>query len=259
MAERLCAFALAWCLAGEVRAAEPLPPVTAEARAAAFPDVSHADMAAHMHEDPLTAKVAAERFEWQDRDDGDALAWDVTAWLGRNDWRVWLRDEGEKASGEQAENELELLWGRPVAAWWDLLAGVRHDTAAGPSRTYAAVGVHGLAPQWLEVEATAYLGERGQAGLNVEAGYHWLLTNRLVASARVEADAWTRDDEANALGSGLAQIEAGLRVRYEIRRELAPYAGFEWSGLAGDTADLARAAGDPVRDGRWVAGVRFWF
>jgi copper resistance protein B len=139
------------------------------------------------------------------------------------------------------------------------VAGARLDTGGGPSRAYAALGLQGLAPQWLHAEATAYLGEGGQLGLRLKGGYEWLITNRAILSARVEADAWGDDDERAGIGSGLAEASAGLRLRYEVRREFAPYAGIEWTGLFGDTADLARAAGEDARDTRLVAGLRFWF
>ena len=139
------------------------------------------------------------------------------------------------------------------------MAGARLDTGAGPSRTYAALGLQGLAPQWLHIEATAYLGEAGQAGLHLQGDYDWLITNRVILTARLEGDAWSDDDERAGIGSGLSDVSAGLRLRYEIRREFAPYVGVEWQGLLGDTADLARGAGEPVRDTHLVAGVRIWF
>jgi copper resistance protein B len=127
------------------------------------------------------------------------------------------------------------------------------------ARTYAALGVQGLAPGWIHVEATAYLGERGQSGITIKAGPELLLTNRLIAAPQVEVDAWGKDDEANGIGNGLSKVTAGLRLRYEIRREFAPYLGLEWAGKLGDTGDLARESGESVRDARWVAGLRVWF
>jgi copper resistance protein B len=246
-------------LARVAAAADPLPPVTAADRAAAFPNVSGTDMHMHMHDDPLTAMLRFDELEWQNRSGGDALKWDVTGWIGHDMNRLWLRDEGEHVSGNAAANRLEVLWGRPVAAWWDLVAGARLDTGPGPSRTYAAVGFQGLAPQWLHVEATAYVGEGGQVGLRLQGDYDWLITNRAILSARVEGDAWSDDDERAGIGSGLAEITTGLRLRYEIRRELAPYIGVERDGLFGATADQARAAAEAGRDTRIVAGLQFWF
>lgn len=259
MANRLACALAGLALGACAAAAESALPVTDADRAAAFPDVSGTPMSAHMEADPLIGMLKVDEFEWQDRPGDDALKWDGTGWLGHDMNRLWLRDEGEHVSGSAAENRLELLWGHPVAAWWDLVAGGRMDTGRGPSRGYAAVGLQGLAPQWFHVEATAYLGDGGQVGLRLQGDYDWLITNRLILAARVEGDAWSDDDERAGIGSGLAELAAGLRLRYEIRREFAPYVGAEWSGLFGGTADLARAAGGDTRETSVVAGVRFWF
>ena len=109
------------------------------------------------------------------------------------------------------------------------------------------------------MEATAYVGERGQTGLTLKAGPELLLTNRLLLAPLAELDAYGRDDEANGIGNGLSRVTLGVRLRYEIRREFAPYAGIEWTGKLGDTGDLAREAGESVREARWVAGLRVWF
>jgi len=246
-------------LALAAAAAEPLPPVTEAERAAAFPDVSATDLHAHMEHDPFTTMLRAEQFEWQGGAGPDVLQWDVSAWAGYSMNRLWLRTEGERPSGSAGEGQLELLYGRPVSAWWDLVAGLRHDIGSGPARSYAAIGVQGLAPQWFHIEATAYLGEGGQAGIGVKSDYDWLLTRRLILAARLEADAWADDDERAGIGSGLSEMSAGLRLRYELVPEFAPYVGVEWQGQFGDTADLSRAAGEDRRDTRVVAGVRFWF
>jgi copper resistance protein B len=246
-------------LSAPAGAAEPLPPVTPEERAAAFPDVSGTDMHSQMHDDPFTAMFLAEQFEWQEGSTDDALQWDVLAWAGHDMNRVWLRSEGERPSGRSGAASSELLWGRPVAAFWDLVAGVRYDVGPGPAQAYAAFGVQGLAPQWFDVEATAYLGEGGQGGARLQVDYDWLFTNRLILTTRLEAHAWTDDDERARLGSGLSESSAGLRLRYEFAREFAPYVGVEWQGLFGDTADYARDAGEDRRNTSVVAGVRFWF
>ena len=152
-----------------------------------------------------------------------------------------------------------MLWGKPVDAWWDLVAGVRQDIGAGPDRTWLALGVQGLAPYKFEISATAYLGDGGRSAASLEAEYEVLLTNKLILQPVVEATLYGRDDPALGIGSGLSEVEAGLRLRYEFRREIAPYVGYEWSRQFGKTADFARDAGEPVQDHHWVAGVRFWF
>jgi copper resistance protein B len=253
-------LALVAVLAGSpLGLAHGAPAVTPEERAAAFPVIAPHVMHEHMHEDPLTSSLHAEEFEWQARDGGDALKWDVIGWLGTDMHRLWLRDEGEHVAGSQVGSRAELLYGQPVAPWWDVVAGLRHDSGAATSRNYAALGLQGLAPQWLHVEATGYAGEGGQLGLRLQFDYDWLLTNRLILAARAEAEAWSDTDAEAGIGSGVGEVTAGLRLRYEWRREFAPYVGVEWSGSHGETADLARQAGEATRDCRVVAGLRFWF
>jgi len=215
--------------------------------------------APHMDEDVWQAMVLLDQFEWQDAAEGGALAWDLQAWAGTDDDRILLRAEGERVDGGTEENRLELLWWQPLTSRWDLVVGLRQDLEPEAARTYAALGVQGLAPGWIHVEATAYLGERSQSALTLKAGPELLLTNRLILAPLVELEAWGRDDEVNGLGKGLSRVTAGLRMRYEIRREFAPYVGLEWAGKLGDTGDLAREAGESVRDARWVAGLRAWF
>jgi copper resistance protein B len=140
---------------------------------------------------------------------------------------------------------------------------VRHDIAderrGHDGQDWLALGVQGLAPYKFEVQATAYLGERGQSMLQAEAEYELLLTNRLILQPRIEAIAHGRTDAMRGIGAGLGEVDAGLRLRYEVRREFAPYIGIDRAYRFGKTADFARAGGDAAHDTRWVAGVRFWF
>ena len=242
--------------AGEdARGAYRPPALTDADRAAAFPDLHGHDMSAHMDDDPFAWMVIADRLEWQQ---GNALAWEGSAWFEHDRGRLWLRSEGERESGHATEGNVEALWGKPVNAWWDLLAGVRHDIG-NDGRDWLALGVQGLAPYKFEVQATAYLGERGQSMLQGEVEYELLLTNRLILQPRIEATAHGRSDAVRGIGSGLGEVDAGLRLRYEVRREFAPYFGIERAVRFGKTADFARAAGHDAHETRWVAGVRFWF
>ncbi|HEY5568983.1 MAG TPA: copper resistance protein B [Gammaproteobacteria bacterium] len=187
------------------------------------------------------------------------VPYDLEAWYGRTYDRAVLKAEGDIDGGELAEARTELLWGHAFAAFWDSQLGVRYDSGAGPNREWLAFGVEGIAPYWFEIEATAYLGEAGQSALRLDASYDLLLTQKLVLQPRIEANIYGKRDVERGLGSGLSDVSAALRVRYEIRRELAPYFGIEWVRKYGETEDLARAAGDDPNDARLVAGLRFWF
>lgn len=212
----------------------------------------------HAGENPLVFLAMAEELEWQDVEDG-RLHWDVTAWAGRDEGRLMFRSEGTRTRNDNDETRVELVWWRPLGAWWNLVTGLRHDTGTGEARTYGLVGLQGTAPQRFGLRADLFAGEGGQVGSRFEMEYRLLLTNRLIATPRFEAEAYARDDEATGVGAGLAEVTLGLRLRYEIRREFAPYAGLEWTGSTGATADIVRAGGEPVRDARVVAGLRVWF
>lgn len=191
--------------------------------------------------------------------DGDATSYDGQAWLGTTYNRLVLKAEGNYANSRLEEARSEVLWGHAIASYWDSQLGVRFDSGEGPNRTWAAFGVQGLAPYWFNVDATAYVGEQGRTALRLSAEYELLLTQRLVLQPRIEANFYGKSDAARGIGSGLSDAVAGLRLRYEISRQFAPYVGVEWAGKIGQTADIARAEGKPRNETLWVVGVRFWF
>lgn len=234
---------------------EPIPAVTDADREAAFPGV-----AGHtVHDDGVHWFASLNRLETWDAEEGNPIAWEGTGWIGTDLDRLWVRSEGETIDGSVESADVEVLYGRAIAPWWDVVAGVRHDFGEGPSQTLAAVGVMGLAPYMFEVEATAYLGESGQTGLGLEAEYETLFTNRLIGQWLVEAEAWGQDDPERDIGSGLSTLEAGFRLRYEFHRQFAPYVGVVWERAYGGTADYRREQLHDIEDTRVVAGVRIWF
>lgn len=234
---------------------EPIPPITDTDRAAAFPKLTH-----HMeHRSEFNTYVLFNRLEAIDGDHGRGQAWEAQAWLGGDLNRLWLRSEGERAGGEVDSADVEILYGRSVTPWWDVVAGVRHDFEPGPSRTWAALGVQGLAPYMFEVSATGYVGRSGHTAATIEVEYEVLFTNRLILQPLVELEFHGKDDPARGIGPGLSKGEAGVRLRYEIKREFAPYIGLVHERSFGRTADYHRADGGSVDDTKVVAGVRIWF
>lgn len=211
-----------------------------------------------MEDDAPVGMVLVDQLERREIEEANAIAWDARAWYGDDYNKAWLKVEGERVRGEY-EGRTELLWDRVVSRWWSLQSGLRHDFGEGPSRTWAAFGTQGLAPYWFEVEATVYVGEEGRTAARAEAEYEILLTQRLILQPDVEINLYGKDDPANGIGSGLSDAEIGLRLRYEIRREFAPYVGVMWTRLFGETADIARADGHDNNDVQFVAGLRAWF
>lgn len=223
--------------------------------------MSYDEMAAmmDMNDRQPVGKVMLNRLDWRDTGDGPAFAWEGGAWYGGDDHKLWFKTEGERRDGATEAARAELLWDRIVTRWWSVQAGVRQDFGIGPPRTWAAIGVQGLSPGFFAVEATAYLGEEGRTAARVSSEYDLLLTQRLILQPRAEANLYARDDAARRIGSGLSDVQVGLRLRYEIRREFAPYVGLVWVTRLGRTADLVRAAGEDPDELQWVAGLRLWF
>ncbi len=203
--------------------------------------------------------LLVDRLERVDTREGNATAYEAQAWFGRNYDRVVIKAEGDYGQGKLQEARTELLWGHAIATFWDTQLGVRYDSGVGPDRGWLAFGVQGLAPYWFEVDAAAYVGDKGRTAFRLGAEYELLLTQKLVLQPRLEINAYGKGDAALGIGSGLSDGVAGLRLRYEFTRQFAPYVGVERAGKFGKTADLARAAGEKTDETRWVAGVRFWF
>jgi copper resistance protein B len=200
-----------------------------------------------------------DRLEVWNADKGTGMAWEGQSWIGTDLNRLWLRSEGERVDGRTHSADLEVLYGRSLSPWWDVVTGVRHDFKPGASQDFAAIGVMGLAPYKFEVAATAYIGQSGQTSARIEVEYETLLTNRLILQPLVELNLYGQDDARRGIGSGLGTIEAGLRLRYEVSRQFAPYVGIVRERAFGRTADFRSDEGEHVDDTRFVAGLRFWY
>ncbi|BBC73875.1 copper resistance protein CopB [Altererythrobacter sp. B11] len=206
-----------------------------------------------------TTTLMLERMEAQLGKGRDLYLWDAQGWTGGDTDKLWLKSEGEGAfSGAVEDAELQALWSHAIGPWFDLQTGVRYDLEPD-SRAYAVLGVQGLAPYLFELDAAAFLSDRGDLTARVEAEYDQRITQRLILQPRVEATLAAQDVPEAGLGAGLSSVEAGLRLRYEIRREFAPYVGVEYAGKFGGTADFARAAGEDPHRARLLLGLRAWF
>lgn len=224
--------------AGATEPVTPIPELTDADREAAFPRLS-GDM---QHAASVNSFVLIDRLELWDAQPGTGLGWEVEAWIGSDINRLWLHSDGEHVDDVTEAAALEVLYGRSFTAWWDVVAGVRHDFKPGASRNWAAFGIKGLMPGKFEVTAMLYAAESGHFAASMEIEYDLLITNRLILQPLVALDYSGKSDPQRGIASGLQDFEAGLRLRYEFSRQFAPYIGVHSKS-----------------DTTWVAGIRAWF
>jgi copper resistance protein B len=213
----------------------------------------------HMHGSEPAGMLLVDQLEAFHGRNGNGQSWEAEGWYGSDTDKLWLRSEGERSRGKLKDGEVEMLWNHAVAPFWGTQLGVRHDFGTGPRREWAAFGVQGLAPYWFEFEATAYVGPSGRTAARLRAHYELLFTQRLILQPELEMNFHGKSDPARGIGSGLTDTKLGLRLRYEIRREFAPYIGVVWARRHGAAADFARDEHQAVSGRQWVAGVRIWF
>nr|WP_245896274.1 copper resistance protein B [Ottowia oryzae] len=214
----------------------------------------------HLHDQHPFASLRVDRLERAVARHGpDATALEGELRVTRGAHQALIKFEGDAARGRLHDARTELLWGYAVAPFWDTQLGLRIDGGQGPARTWLAFGVEGTAPYNIDTRATAYLGQGGRAALRLALSYDAYLAQKLVLQPRTEWTLNSRDDAARGVGRGLSSAIAGLRLRYEITPQIAPYVGVEWQRGFGRTADLLRAGGERAGTTRWVAGVSFWF
>ncbi len=223
--------------------------VMAEARA-----TNHAT-----HGDMKTGTLLAERLEARISDGHEAYLWDVQGWYGGDIDKFVLKSEGEGAFGGGVEDaEFQALWGHAIGPYFDLQAGARLDLEP-ETRSHLVLGVQGLAPYMFHVDAAAFLSDRGDLTARLEGEYDYMLTQRLILQPRAELELSAQDIPERETGSGVTKLETGLRLRYELAREFAPYVGVGYEAKLGQTADLARAAGEDPDGLVLLLGLRAWF
>lgn len=208
----------------------------------------------------MFSSVQIEQFEYRSGEGQDTFAWDAQAWLGTDDNKAWFKTEGEKPfDGALEEAETQLLYSRRISDFFDIQIGGRYDFRPEPERAYGVVGLHGLAPMFVEIDAAAFLSDEGDLSARFKAEYDLLITQKLVMQPLLEVNLAADEVEELGIGQGLNDVELGLRLRYEITREFAPYIGVEWHRLLGQTADFALSDGHDDETFSFVAGVRMSF
>ncbi len=191
--------------------------------------------------------------------DQSSFRWNGEVWVGTDLDKVWLRSEGRVTNGVVEDGQHELLYSRAISTFFNAVAGMRFDGDSQPGRGWGALGIEGLAPLFFRVAATGYVSGDGHFAAKLEGSYDLLITQRVILQPQVELNIYTKDDPARQIGSGLSDMEAGVRLRYEITRKFAPYIGVAYDGKFAGTADSARANGGPIDQVRFVAGLRAWF
>ena len=193
---------------------------------------------------------------------GSYLRWDGQAWIGDDYNKLWLKSEGRynpNNRGRMEDGDHELLYDRPITRYFDVQAGVRVDLDSGTTRTWAALGIQGLAIGFWNVQATVYASNRGHYALRTNASYDLYLTQRLVLQPQFETNWYTKKDRGRGVGAGLSDIDMGLRLRYDVTRKLAPYMGVAYQRRFGGTSSIVRQEGGRVNDVRFLLGLRIWF
>jgi copper resistance protein B len=180
-------------------------------------------------------------------------------WIGKDLQKLWIKTEIEQLDGKIEEAELQVLYSQAVATYWDFQIGLRKDFRPTPDRSWAVIGLQGLAPYFFEVDTALFIAESGRTALRLEAEYELLLTQQLILTPEFEININGQNDEALGIGSGLSGVQAGLRLRYELRREFAPYIGVNWSKEFGETAEYSRINNETTDGWQWTIGVRAWF
>lgn len=218
-----------------------------------------------LHPSHMFGRVLVDQLEYQASDPDDTLAWDLKGWYGGDFNRVWIKADGESSlQGDKDDAvELQLLFSRLMAPFWELQAGVRHDRVADETstdtRSFATVGIQGLAPYRFETDTALFVSEKGDVSLRLDLESDLLITQRLVLQPQLKMDAAVNEVAEWGVGKGVNDVNFGVRLRYEIRREVAPYIGVNWHRSVGDTADFVRQSGGKTRDTFVVGGLRVWF
>lgn len=206
----------------------------------------------------------ADLLEIQPNGDDSELRWDLESHYGGDFNRIWFKSEGEKSvTSDDYHFDAQLLYGRFVGKYYDFQIGVRGEatdfSGKNKFRTHAVVGLEGLLPYRFQIEPLFFVSDDGDVSARITGTRDMLLTQRLILQARLETTIAVQSVEEFGIGEGLNNIEAGLRLRYEMRREFAPYIGVSFSRSLFETEDFLRAKGKDETELRFVAGIRFWY
>jgi copper resistance protein B len=214
-----------------------------------------------MMDNQVFAHGVLDQFEGRTSGSNSQLRWDGEGWIGTDTNRLWLKSEGFSDNATVSDGDHEALYDRPIPRmrYFDAQLGVRADLDSGPARAWAALGIEGLAPYFFEFAPTLYVRDRGNVAGRLTSSYDLLLSQRWIVQPEAELNLYSKDDPGRRIGSGLSDLDAGVRLRYEVRRKLGPYIGFAYTRTYGNTANYARQARESTSDPRFVFGLRLWY
>ncbi|MBR1135279.1 MAG: copper resistance protein B [Bradyrhizobium sp.] len=199
-----------------------------------------------------------DKLEWNGLGGNDRARWDMEAFVGNDYDKFFFKSEGAFDGPTQRFDEarFQALYSRMISYFFDFQVGVRHDVSPRPSRTYAVIGIEGLAPGFFEIDADAYISQKGEISGSFTGWYDLLITNRLILQPRVDLRLQLQSVPELELGRGLTDFELGARLRYEFTRNVAPYIGVSWDRKVGETASIALRNQKQPSSANFVAGVR---
>ena len=232
-------------------AAALLLPLEAAPSFAQSPDHGHAH---------VLSLFQADQLEYRHSKHGGSVNWDFHAWIGTDDEKLFLKMEGEKPNkGALEEAELQALYSWRISDFFDAQAGFRYDYRPGPQRGFAVLGVQGMAEYFIEVDAALFVSHKGEVSARLKGEYDLFITQSLILQPSAEINLSAQNVPERGIGAGISDFELGLRLRYEIVREFAPYLGVVWERKLFRTARYARDEGESAGALSLVAGVRFRF
>lgn len=199
-------------------------------------------------DDPFLTYVKADQFELRDSDEGNIFVYEVDAWLGYDLEKLWIKASGESVEGDIESQTLDILYNKAVSAYWDLQMGVRLNNKPSPSDTFIGVGFMGIAPYQIEMDVNAFVNEDGLVHFSLSAEYEYMFSQKVELVPEIEMSFYSDDDVARGIESGLADVEIGLRLSYQIEREFAPYIGINFE--APDAKNF---------ETQFLVGVKAWF
>jgi len=222
---------------------------------------------AFMEHEPLYGAVLIDQLEYRGhRGSGFIGAWEGQAYYGGDYDKIWIKTQGEYNSRERSleRAELQVLYSRLISYFFNAQIGVRQDfpirpNQGTPARTHLALGIEGLLPNLFEIDFQVFVNQRGTVSARLEGSYDAYLTQRLVLQPQIELNVAANADYPARLGSGFTRMETGLRLRYEITREFAPYIGVSYERVLGETGSIYKRAGEPLGILTGIAGIRLFF